>query len=106
MDNERGKVGASVQDFPNALGHLTILAMSAYPYVAEVWGYDAARLRSVRGGERRPWRVKPYATWRLPLPYGSGRVGGAAYDGARGLIYVSQQYADGPAPVVHAFALK
>ena len=50
--------------------------------------------------------MKPYATWRLPLPYGSGRVGGAAYDGRRGLIYVSQQYADGTQPLVHAFRVR
>lgn len=75
----------------------------AYPYVPEVWAYDAARLREVRAGQRRPWQVKPYATWKLPLPYGSSRVGGAAYDGRDGLIYVSQQYADDTQPVIHAF---
>jgi hypothetical protein len=78
----------------------------AYPYVPMVWAYDAARLRAVRRGRRRPWQVKPYATWRLSLPYGSSRVGGAAYDGRAGLIYVSQQYADDTQPVIHAFRVK
>jgi hypothetical protein len=45
-------------------------------------------------------------TWRLPLPFNSPRVGGAAYDAARGLIYVSQQYADGAAPVIEVFKLR
>jgi hypothetical protein len=75
----------------------------AYPYVPEVWAYDAARLRQVRTGRKRPWQVKPYATWKLTLPYGSSRLGGAAYDGSAGLIYVSQQYADDTQPVIHAF---
>jgi hypothetical protein len=77
----------------------------AYPYVPEVWAYDAGDLRAVREGGKRPWQVRPYATWTLHLPYGSGRVGGAAYDSRRGLIYVSQQYGDGPYPIVHVFAV-
>jgi hypothetical protein len=82
----------------------------AYPYVAEVWAYDAAQLRAVRRGRRRPWQVKPYAAWRLRLPFGSGQIGGAAYDPARRLIYVSQQYGDPPLrgaggsePIIHVF---
>ena len=77
----------------------------AYPYVAEVWAYDAGDLAAVRQGRLAPWQVKPYATWQLQLPFDSGRVGGAAYDPAAGVIYVSQQYADGPAPVIHVFKL-
>jgi hypothetical protein len=75
----------------------------AYPYVAEVWAYDAAQLRAVRRGRKRPWQVKPYATWRLRLPFGSGQIGGAAYDSARRLVYVSQQYGSGSEPVMHVF---
>ena len=75
----------------------------AYPYVAEVWAYDAAQLRAVRRGRKRPWQVKPYATWRLRLPFGSGQIGGAAYDPARRLVYVSQQYGNGSEPVIHVF---
>jgi hypothetical protein len=78
----------------------------AYPYVPEVWAYDAASLRAVRKGGRRPWQVKPYATWRLALPYGESSIGGAAYDGRAGVIYVSQQYADDTQPVIHAFRVK
>ena len=72
----------------------------AYPYVAEVWAYDARSLEKVRRHRKRPWQVRPYATWRLHLPFDSGQIGGAAYDPARQRIYVSQQYGNGMVPVV------
>jgi hypothetical protein len=75
----------------------------AYPYVPEVWAYDARSLLAVRRGRREPWQVKPYATWKLRLPFGSDRIAGAAYDPVAGLIYVSQQYGNGPEPVIHVF---
>ncbi len=75
----------------------------AYPYVPEVWAYDAAELLAVRRGRKRPWQAKPYATWELKLPFGSGRIGGAAYDPIGRLIYVSQQYGNGTEPVIHVF---
>jgi hypothetical protein len=78
----------------------------AYPYVSEVWAYDAAALASVRAGRKRPWQVRPYATWRLSLPFNSPRIGGAAYDAAHRLIYLSQQYADGAAPVIDVFKVR
>ena len=77
----------------------------AYPYVPEVWAYDARRLVAVREGHARPWQVKPYATWRLHLPFGSGRIGGAAYDPAGGRIYLSQQYGNAADPVMHVFKI-
>ena len=61
----------------------------AYPYVPMVWAYDAARLAAAADHRTRPWRVRPYATWRLSLPYGSPRIGGAAYDPRSSTIYVS-----------------
>ena len=75
----------------------------AYPYEAQVWAYDARALRAVRRGRKKPWQVKPYATWKLALPFGSGQIGGAAYDARKGLIYVSQQYGNGTDPVIHVF---
>ena len=78
----------------------------AYPCVSEVWAYDATALASVRAGRKRPWQVRPYATWRLSLPFQSPRIGGAAYDAAHGLVYVSQQYADGAAPVIEVFRVR
>ena len=78
----------------------------AYPYVPMVWAYDAARLAAAADHRTRPWRVRPYATWRLSLPYGSPRIGGAAYDPRSSTIYVSQQYADATQPVIHAFRVR
>jgi hypothetical protein len=75
----------------------------AYPYVAEVWAYDAARLLAVRRRTLKPWQVKPYAVWTLHLPFGSARIGGAAYDPNAGVVYVSQQHGNGADPVIHAF---
>jgi len=75
----------------------------AYPYVAEVWAYDAADLLAARKGRTKPWQAKPYATWTLHLPFGSGQIGGAAYDAAAGLVYVSQQFGNGTDPVIHVF---
>ncbi len=75
----------------------------AYPYQAQVWAYDARALQAARRGRVRPWQVQPYSTWELELPFDSSRIGGAAYDRRRGLIYVAQQYGDGAEPVVHVF---
>jgi hypothetical protein len=78
----------------------------AYPYVPEVWAYDAAQLAQVRAGARKPWTVKPYAVWTLRLPFGSPRIGGVAYDAATGRIFVSQQYGNGTDPVIHVFTVR
>lgn len=75
----------------------------AYPYVPEVWAYDARDLLAVRKGQKRPWQVRPYATWKLHLAFASPNVGGVAYDSVHNVIYVSQQYVDGPAPVIDVF---
>jgi hypothetical protein len=75
----------------------------AYPYEAQVWAYDANQLAALRAGHLRPWQVKPYATWRLRMPFTSSAIGGAAYDPGHGLIYVSQQGAEGAAPVIDVY---
>jgi hypothetical protein len=77
-----------------------------YPYVPEVWAYDANDLLAVRTGAKQPWEVKPYATWQLDLPFGSPTIGGAAYDPGTGTIYVSQQFGNGTDPVIHAFRVQ
>jgi len=74
-----------------------------YPYAAEVWAYDANDLLAVRNHVRKPWGVRPYAVWQLSLPFDSPVIGGAAYDPASRSLYVSQQYANGPEPVIHVF---
>lgn len=78
----------------------------AYPYVPEVWAYDAGDLAAVRKGIKKPWSVKPYATWKLPLTLGSPQIGGVAYDPAAGIVYVSQQFGDDTAPLVHVFSVR
>jgi hypothetical protein len=75
----------------------------AYPYVPEVSAYDARALAAVKSGRKKPWEIRPYATWSLRLPFGSDVIGGAAYDPANNLIYVSQQYGNGADPVIHVF---
>lgn len=76
-----------------------------YPYQAEVWAYDAGDALAVKRRRKRPWQVRPYAVWRLRLPFGSTQIGGAAYDPSRKLIYVSAQYADGSAPVIAVYKI-
>jgi hypothetical protein len=78
----------------------------AYPYVPEVWAYDAGDLAAVRRGLKKPWSVKPYATWKLPLPFASPQIGGVAYDPAAGIVYVSQQFGDDTAPLIHVFRVR
>ena len=78
----------------------------AYPYVPEVWAYDASALAAVRAGRLRPWQVRPYAAWTLKLPFGSSRIGGAAYDPARGTIYLSEQFGNGTDPVILVFRVR
>ena len=75
----------------------------AYPYQPEVWAYDAGDLAAVRGRSKRPWQLRPYATWRLPLALPSPQIGGAAYDPAHNLIYISQQFGNGTDPVIDVF---
>ncbi len=72
----------------------------AYPYRPMVWAYDARDLAAVRAGRKKPWQVRPYAVWRPRLAFSSPYIGGAAYDPARRLVYVTQQFVDGEQPVV------
>lgn len=78
----------------------------AYPYVYQVWAYDANDLASVKRRKKSPFRVRPYAVWTFNLPFekdGAHYLGGAAYDPASDLIYVSQRNGKGPMPIIHAF---
>ena len=77
----------------------------AYPYVYQVWAYDANDLVAVKQGRKQPHQVLPYTTWTFTLPFQSpGRwFGGAVWDPSTRRIYVSQKYGDGAAPVIHVF---
>lgn len=76
-----------------------------YPYIAQVWAYDANDLAKAKAGQLQPWDVKPYAIWTLPnIGYD---VGGAAYDPATKRIYVVGKN-QGPfsAPIIFVYQIQ
>jgi hypothetical protein len=80
----------------------------AYPYVHQVWAYDANDLLSVKNGTKQQYQIQPYAVWQFSLPFDSATgmmdIGGAAFDPRTGNVYVSQLCADtNCGPVVHVF---
>jgi hypothetical protein len=79
----------------------------AYPYVYQVWAYDANDLLAVKKGSKRQYQPQPYAVWTFNLPFEHARsthfLGGAAYDPQTQRIYLSQRGADASGPVIHAF---
>jgi hypothetical protein len=82
-----------------------------YPYIYQVWAYDANNLAAARSGQLQPWSVRPYAVWQLNLPYGtfgSALALAAAYDPATARIFLSQTQsgADGDLPIVHVFKVQ
>lgn len=83
----------------------------AYPYVYQVWAYDANDLVAVKNGKKLRYELQPYATWEFDLPFaGSGgmhQLGGAAYDSKSNLIYVSQRCVESQCtPIIHAFKVE
>jgi hypothetical protein len=78
----------------------------AYPYKAYVWAYNANDLAAVRAGTKQPYEVTPYATWILD-DFGTlgadFSTGGAAYDSATGLLYLSQIVGDGVQPLIRVY---
>jgi hypothetical protein len=83
----------------------------AYPYVYQIWAYDANDLVAVKQGLKSRSAVKPYALIRYNLPTESKQsshlIGGAAYDAKNQLIYVSQECADSNCTaIIHAFKVQ
>jgi hypothetical protein len=79
-----------------------------YPYRGFVWAYDANDLVQVKRGHKRPWNLKPYATWTLDAPFMSHArtaILGATYDPATRRVFASLGFADGTAPVVAVYQL-
>jgi len=78
-----------------------------YPYVYQVWAYDANDLLAVKSGTKREYQPQPYAIWTFKLPFESSRsthfLGGAAYDPRTQRIYLSQRGGDAAGPVIHVF---
>lgn len=70
----------------------------AYPYVFQVWAYDALDLLAVKNGEKQSWEVQPYATWQLTEMDVPGRafIAAAAYDPASGRLYIAEEYEENP----------
>jgi len=77
-----------------------------YPYADYVWAYDANDLLSVRNGSKKPWEIRPYATWALQLPFKTGTVVAAAYDPTAQRIYLSQGFGNDTLPVIHVFTIE
>lgn len=77
----------------------------AYPYVHQVWAYDALELQAVKDGVREPWEVFPYAIWRLNEIDDSGgaSISGAAFDPTSGRLFVTENY--GEKPAVHVYQI-
>lgn len=80
-----------------------------YPYVYQVWAYDANDLLEVSNGIKQPWQVLPYDVWQFDFPIVTeGKsLGGVAYNPEAALLYVSQLFVDGldAQPVIHVFSL-
>lgn len=79
-----------------------------YPYVHQVWAYNAADMVAVKNGSKQPWDIFPYAVWNYALPFQteSRSIAGAAYDSATQRIYISQIMGNSDLPVVHVFQVK
>lgn len=81
----------------------------AWPYVDQVWAYDALELLKVKNGKLRTWEVKPYAVWTLagiPNPNQGATLRSAAYDDASRLLVVTEAYNEAQynsPPKVHIF---
>lgn len=82
----------------------------AYPYVYQVWAYDAADLVSVRRKRKNPRSVTPYDIWTFNLPFEADNahtIGGVAYDSETDRLYLSQLRSDGNTrPVIHVFQVR
>lgn len=66
----------------------------SYPYQFLVWAYDLNDWAAVKDGAKKPWEVKPYGVWPLPLPPTPNKlpnVGGVGYDSQNQLLYASER---------------
>ena len=79
-----------------------------YPYTPQILFYDPADLEARLLGTVQPFEILPYATW-IPTEFWSQEcpgVGGMAFDGAVGRLYVAEQLA-GPfgEGIIHVYQL-
>ena len=76
----------------------------AYPYRHQVWAYDANDLLAVKQGAKKPWDVRPYATWTLAgmADDGSAKMASATFDPATRRLYVAAT-SGSATPRVHVY---
>lgn len=74
--------------------------------LTQVWAYDVLDLIAVREGSKKPWEIKPYATWALPGmgPVGNGVIRATAYDAATSRLYIYQSA--GSDAIVRVYGIK
>ncbi len=63
-----------------------------WPYIHQVWAYDANDLLAVKNGIKNPWDLRPYATWKLSDINNSGSapsITSATYDPATKKFYMA-----------------
>jgi len=83
---------------------------------AQILFYDPADLAAVARGARETWEPQPYASLNLDdYLFDPGfnherskryLLGAAAFDRARGLLYVVERRADGDKSIIHVFRIK
>lgn len=88
----------------------------SYPSKSLVFAYDVEDFIDVKNDSKRPWEVRPYATWNFTLPFqstivngldlGNVEIQGAAYDPVRRRLFISSFLADNSQPLIHVFVLK
>lgn len=79
----------------------------AYPYVYQVWAYDANELVEVKNGTKSATGLLPYSVWTINVPFETDNhhdTGGAAYDAASQSIYFAQsKVTSDRRPIIHVF---
>jgi hypothetical protein len=75
----------------------------AFPYIHQVWAYDANDLLQVKAGTKQTWEISPYAIWRMDEMDTSGYadMAGAGFDPETGRLYITESY--GEEPHVHVY---
>ncbi|MEZ5669741.1 MAG: hypothetical protein R3F55_20340 [Alphaproteobacteria bacterium] len=103
-------------------GHNDFRGWWSTRFAAQLILYDPADLAAVADGTAAPWQPQPYAAVSIddvlfldPPPWdvetlGAGpqrrlRIGDAAYDRERQILYVLELFADGAKPVVHVWRI-
>jgi len=82
-------------------------------FVGQMLFYDPADLAAVAAGKTKPWQPQPYATmdidkrlFAVGAQQRPNKIGAAAADSERGLLYVFEPRADGDKSVVHVWQVR